>query len=219
MPLYSVGNGVVSGRLRFGCAARGRGSQASARSEKRARGGRPAACGGGYSNNIHPSRSWYATVPQSRISANRFAVPVGRGVSLRAAIGEHGLRRRPWRRAVICRSAGQRPAGRARVAGTQRADGAAAAINPGWSRPLNAVGGWKLGLLITDLLASSTPRSRCCAVARGSHPRGSPGRVWGHLRGDRATTRRRARRPRAAPPAARGPRIARPLLGRSPCGG
>ena len=56
-------------------------------------------------------------------------------------------------------------------------------------------------------------------VARGSHPRGSPGRVWGHLRGDRATTRRRGRRPRAAPPAARGPRTARPLLGRSPCGG
>jgi hypothetical protein len=31
-------------------------------------------------------------------------------------------------------------------------------------------------------------------VARGSHLRGSPGRVWGHLRGDRATTRRRGRR-------------------------
>ena len=55
-------------------------------------------------------------------------------------------------------------------------------------------------------------------VARGSHPRGSPGRVWGHLRGDRATTRRRVRRPRAAPPAARGPRAARPIVARSPCG-
>ncbi|MGA8339508.1 MAG: hypothetical protein WB761_32520, partial [Solirubrobacteraceae bacterium] len=32
-----------------------------------------------------------------------------------------------------------------------RPTGATAAINPGWSRsPLNAVGGWKLGLLITD---------------------------------------------------------------------
>jgi hypothetical protein len=37
-------------------------------------------------------------------------------------------------------------------------------------------------------------------AARGSHPRRSPGRVWGHLRGDRATTRRRGRRPRAALP-------------------
>ena len=55
-------------------------------------------------------------------------------------------------------------------------------------------------------------------VARGNHPRGSPGRVGGHLRGDRASTRRRVRRSRAAPPAARGPRAARPILGRSPCG-
>jgi hypothetical protein len=31
-PLYSVGIGVVSGGLRFGCAVRGRGGQASARS-------------------------------------------------------------------------------------------------------------------------------------------------------------------------------------------
>jgi hypothetical protein len=37
------------------------------------------------------------------------------------------------------------------VAGTHRPNGATAAINPGGSRsPLNAVGGWKLGLLITD---------------------------------------------------------------------
>jgi hypothetical protein len=52
---------------------------------------------------------------------------------------------------VICRSAGQRPDGRARVAGTHRPNCATAAINPGWSRsPLNAVGGWEHGLLITD---------------------------------------------------------------------
>ena len=89
--------------------------------------------------------------PQSRISANRFAAPVGGGVSLRAAIGEPGLRRRPWRSAVICRSAGARRDGRVRVAGTHRPNGAPAAMNPGWSRsPLNSVGGWKLGLLITD---------------------------------------------------------------------
>ena len=40
MRLYSVGIGVVSNALRFGCAARGRGSQASAQS-RRARSGRP----------------------------------------------------------------------------------------------------------------------------------------------------------------------------------
>ena len=75
----------------------------------------------------------------------------GSGVSLRAAIGEHGWRPRPWGWTVICRSAGQRPEGRARVAGTRRPNGATAAINPGWSRSaLNAVGGWKHGLLITD---------------------------------------------------------------------
>ncbi|MGA8717180.1 MAG: hypothetical protein WB557_04155, partial [Solirubrobacteraceae bacterium] len=75
----------------------------------------------------------------------------GSGVSLRVAIGEHGWPRRPWRWTVICRSAGQRPDGRARVAGTRRPNGATAAINPGWSRSaLNAVGGWKHGLLITD---------------------------------------------------------------------
>ncbi len=80
-----------------------------------------------------------------------FAVPVGSCVSVRAAIDERGWRRRPWRWAVICRSPGQRPDGRARVAGTHRPNGATAAINPGWSRsPRNAVSGWKHGLLITD---------------------------------------------------------------------
>ena len=68
-----------------------------------------------------------------------------------AAIGEHGLRRRPWRWGVTWRAAVERPEGRARVAGTHRPNGATAAINPGWSRsPLNAFIGWKLGLLITD---------------------------------------------------------------------
>ena len=80
-----------------------------------------------------------------------FAVPVGSGVSLRAAIGERGLRRRPCRWAVTWRYAGERPDGRARVAGTHRPSGATAAINPGRSRsPLDAVSGWKHGLLITD---------------------------------------------------------------------
>jgi hypothetical protein len=88
-----------------------------------------------------------------------FAVPAGRGVSLRgvgsglwlrAAIGERGLRRRPWRSALTWRYAGERPDGRARVAGTHRPSGATAAINPGWSRPpLDALSGWKLGLVIT----------------------------------------------------------------------
>jgi hypothetical protein len=49
------------------------------------------------------------------------------------------------------RSGGERPEGRARVAETQRPNGATTAINPGPPRsPLNAVSGWKLGLLITD---------------------------------------------------------------------
>ena len=40
---------------------------------------------------------------------------------------------------------------RALVAGTHRANGGTAALNPGWSRsPLNAVGDWTHGLLITD---------------------------------------------------------------------
>jgi hypothetical protein len=59
------------------------------------------------------------------------AASVGRSRLAPAAIGEHGLRR-------------------ARVVGTHRANGATAAINPGRSRsPLDAVSGWKLGL-VTD---------------------------------------------------------------------
>ncbi len=55
MHLYSVGIGVVSRALRFGCAACGRGSQASAR-KRRARSRRPvAACGGGCSNVRPPT--------------------------------------------------------------------------------------------------------------------------------------------------------------------
>jgi hypothetical protein len=92
-----------------------------------------------------------ATPDLNEAFRQRSVSPVGSGVSLRAAIGEPGLRRRPWRGAMICRSAGQSPAERARVAGTHRPNGATAAINPGWSRsPLNAVGGWKHGLLIAD---------------------------------------------------------------------
>ena len=80
-----------------------------------------------------------------------FAVPVGSGVSLGAAIGEHGLRWRRWRCAVTWRPTGERPEAPARVAGTHRPSGVTAAINPGRSRsPLSAVSGWKLGLLITD---------------------------------------------------------------------
>jgi hypothetical protein len=79
------------------------------------------------------------------------AFAAGGGFWLRAAIAEHGSRRRPWPSAVTWRSAHARPDGRARVAGTDRPNGATAAIIPGWSRsPLNAVGGWKRGLPITD---------------------------------------------------------------------
>jgi hypothetical protein len=110
-----------------------------------------AACGGGCGSNVRPTAGALCHAPQSRISAHAFAVPVGSGASLRAVIGEHGLRRRPWRWAVTWRSADERSEGRARVAGTPRANGAAAAINPRRSRsPLNAVKGWKLGRQITD---------------------------------------------------------------------
>ena len=148
-------------------------------------------------------------------------VPVGSGVWVRAAIGERGLRRRPWRWAVTWRYAGAAP----------RRTG---------SRSREAPPSWRYGRDQSRLAALATERCQrlearpgdhtLCSlhqlrdraavrVARGNHPRGSPGRVWGHLRGDRASTRRRVRRPRAAPPAARGPRAARPILGRSPCGG
>ena len=80
-----------------------------------------------------------------------FCSPRGRRRFARGGAGEHSLRRRRWRWAVTWPSAVERPEGRARVPGTHRPSGATAAINPGWSRsPLNAVGGWKLGLLITD---------------------------------------------------------------------
>lgn len=106
----------------------------------------------GWLEQQHPPRVG-ASMPRPAApdSTKPFAVPVGSGVSLRAAIGEHGSRRRPWRWAVICRSAGQRRDGRAPTAGTHRPSGATAAIGPGWScSPLNAVGVWKHGLQITD---------------------------------------------------------------------
>ena len=110
-----------------------------------------AACGGGQSNNIPPRAEAGMPRPQSRISTKPVAGPVGSGVSLQAAIGEPGVPPRPRRWAVICRSAGQRPVGRPRVAETHLLNDATATINPGRSRsPLNAVSGRKHGLLITD---------------------------------------------------------------------
>jgi hypothetical protein len=80
-----------------------------------------------------------------------FAVHRANVVSLRAAIAKHGLQRRPWRWVVTWRSAGERREGRGRVAETYGPNGVTAAINPGRPRsPLNAVSGWKPGLLITD---------------------------------------------------------------------
>lgn len=148
------------------------------------------------------------------------AVPVGGGVSLRAAIGEPGLRRRPWRSAVIWRSAGERPDGRARVAGTHRPNGATAAINRGWSRsPLNGVGGSKHGLPITDFARFVNSEIAPLGGWQGAATHGDL------LVGSGGTYKEIARLleggvvgPRAAPPAARGPRTARPILGRSPRG-
>ena len=170
----------MSDGLRFGCAARGRGSQASARS-KRARSRRPmAARGGGCSSNVRPTAGVLCHAPQSRFSAKRLQYPVGWRLA-RAAIGERNGR------------------DQSRSVATERCQQLEA-------RP-------------ADHRLCSLRQLRDRAVlreARGSHPRGSPGRVWGHPRGDRAPTRRRARRPRAWG-RARGPRTARSLLGRPPC--
>lgn len=106
-----------------------------------------AARGGGCSSNVPPLRELNATRRQAEFQ--RSVCTWCAGVSRRAAIGEQAVRRRPWRRFVSRRSAGERPEGRARVAGTHRPNGATAAINPDRS-PLNAVSSWRLGLLITD---------------------------------------------------------------------
>jgi hypothetical protein len=128
---------------------RGRGGHASARRKSAL-----AAADGGMWGWLQQQRPTHRRSLMPRAANPDFseasAVPVGSGVSLRAAIGEHGLRRRPCRWAVTWRYAGARPDGRARVAGTHRPSGATASINPGRSRsPLNAVSGWKHGLVIT----------------------------------------------------------------------
>jgi hypothetical protein len=149
--LYLVGIGVVSDGLRFGCAARGAG-QPGISAELRARSQRPmAACGGGCSSNVRPacrSSMQRAAKPDFSEAFCRTRGPwrlaFGRRSVSMACDGE-------WRWSVTWRSAGERSEGRARVAGTHCPNGAGAAINPGWSRSsLNAVGGWKHGLLITD---------------------------------------------------------------------
>jgi hypothetical protein len=110
-----------------------------------------AACEGGCSSDVRPIAGALLRRAAKPDFSEAFAVPVGSGVSLRAAIGEHGLRRRPWWCVVTWRYAGEGPDGRARVAGRHRPSGATAPINPGPSRsPLDHVSGWKLGLLITD---------------------------------------------------------------------
>ena len=233
--MYSVGIGVVSRGLRFGCAARGRGGQASARSE-RARSRRPmAARGGGCSSNVRPLRELYATRRQAEFFSEAFAVPRRAGVWPRGAIGEPALRRRPRRRFVSRR---ERAEARARVAGTHRPNGPTAAINPD-RPPLNAVSSSRLGLPITDsarFINSEIAlfRGRQGAATHGGLLVGSwstheeitrllEGGLVGHAlgakrvavepldpspgdrrvgagaspRADRASTRRRARRPRA----------------------
>lgn len=107
----------------------------------------------GWLEQQHPPRAGAGMPPRrkSRISTKPFAVRVGIGVSLRAAIGEPNLRRRLSRSILICPSAGQGPDGLARVAGTRRPHGATAAINRSWScSPRNPVAGWARDRLITD---------------------------------------------------------------------
>ena len=154
-------------------------------------------------------------------SAKPLAVPVGGGVSLRAASGEPGLRRGPWRSAVTWRSAGQRPDGRAPIAGAHRSNRATAAVDRGWSRsPLDAAGGWKHGLPITDFARFVNSE---IAPLGGWQGAATPGDL---LVGSGGTHEEIARPleggvvgPRAAPPAARGPRTAPPTPARSPCAG
>ena len=229
----------MSRGLRFGCAAFGRGGQASARS-KRARSRRPmAARGGGCSSNVRPLRELYATRRQAEFFSEALAVPRRAGVWPRAAIGEQALRRRPWRRFVSPRSAGERAQARARLAVRHRPNGATAAINADLS-PLKAVSSWRLGLPITDsarfinseialfcgrqgaathgglLVGSWSTHEEIARLLEGGlvgHALGakrvalepfdpSPGdrRVGAGAspRADRASTRRRARRPRAS---------------------
>jgi hypothetical protein len=198
-------------------------------------------------------QEFHANAPQLRISAKRFALPVGSGVRLRAAIGEHGCDgNHGGGGSLTWRSAGEHPEGQARVAGTHRPTGATTAINPGWSRsPLNAVSGWKLGLRITDFarFINSEIALLCGRQGAATHgdvlvgsggtqkeiARPREGGVVGQARGakrvavepldpspgdrrvgagvppraDRATTRRRGRRPRAWGEA-RGPRTTQP---------
>jgi hypothetical protein len=146
-------------------------------------------------------------------------VPVGRRCLAPSAIGDHGLRRRPWRWAVTWRSAAERSEGRARVAGTHRANRATAAINPGRWRSLNAVSGWKLRLA-TDfarfinseiaLLCGGQGAANRVALLVG--PGGTVEEIARPLEGGFVGRALHLYAQRAAH------RTARPLLGRSTCG-
>jgi hypothetical protein len=87
-------------------------------------------------------------------------------------------------------------------------------IQVGRARPPNAVSGSKLGPLITDFARFINSEIALLCGGKGQPPTGNSWSGLGHPRGDRATTRRRARWPRAASSRpARGPRTARPSSG------
>jgi hypothetical protein len=186
---------------------------------KRARGG-PRRHAGVVTETTSTPAGALCHAPQSRISMRPFAVPVGSGVSLRAAIGGHRLRRRPWQ------------VGR---------DLAVRRCAPGWtrSRRRDAPPQWRCSRDQSRLVALPVERCRRLEARPADHRlarfinseiallcgwQGAATR-GDLLVGSGGTHQEIARllegglvRPRAAPPAARGPRTARSLLGRSPCG-
>jgi hypothetical protein len=130
---------------------RPRAGQPDISAELIARSRRPAAAAGVVAAaTSDPLQELYATRRKAGFPRSVLRYPWA-VVWLRGATGEHGLRRRAWRWVVTWRSAGERSEGRGRVPRKHRPSGATAAVNSGRSRsPLNALSGWKLGLLITD---------------------------------------------------------------------
>jgi hypothetical protein len=187
--------------------------------KKRARGGRWRHVGVVAAATSVPLQHFECRPHRARTSAKRFAAPVRTGVRRRrrSAIGRNRDR---GEYLMTWPAAGERPERSARVAETHRRDGATTTIQPYRSRSRPEVtSGWPLHQPIRDFIGFinsevALPRE---PGGKGQPPTGAKGQpptvisswVWGHPRPDRATARRRVRRPRAASPCvARGPRIA-----------
>jgi hypothetical protein len=204
----------MSEGLRFGCAVRGRGGQASAQSE-RARSRRlMAARGGGCSSNVDPLRELYAARRQPSFS-QAFAVPMWAGRGRRSVANpcdrDHGARFVSRRRlglliidpariinseiAPFCGRQGAATRGGLLVASGGTHEEIARLLERGLVG--HALGAKRVALEPLD----PSPGDR--RVGAGAPPRA-----------DRATTRRRGRRPRAWGEA-RGPRTPQSLPLRS----